>query len=176
MKKKSDFDFSFLRELRSQKEITLEGLAEAAGVSFSTLTRIESNQNQPNLATIKQLSDYFGMTPSHFLELATASIVQKVKERPGVLGGIKRRMLDFPDIQLRVVDAEAGQKADEAHRHENDYQLNWVLDGRMIVNIHDREYRLEAGEAVKFDAGYDHSVRVLENATYLIAVISKRLK
>ncbi len=175
-KKTSDFDFSFLRELRNQKGVTLEGLAEAAGVSFSTLTRIESNQNQPNLATIKQIADYFGMTPSHILELATSYIVEKSIERPGTLGGIKRRMLDFPDIQLRVINGRAGQKADETHRHENDYQLTWVLEGSIIIEVQDREYELKAGEAIKFDAGYEHTVRLPEDSTYLVAVIKKRTK
>ncbi len=177
MKKKTkDYDFSILKALRNQNGVTLEGLAEETGVSFSTLTRIESNQNQPNLATIKQLADYFGMTPSHLLELATSYIVEKASDKSGLIGDIKRRVLDFPDILLRVSEGKAGQSAEEPHSHANEYQLTWVLKGKMAVVVQNEEHVLKAGQAIKFDAGYDHSVRLLKDSSYVVAVFRKRIK
>ena len=175
-KKAADYDFSILRELRNQYNVTLEKLAEATGVSFSTLTRIESNQNLPSLKTVKLLSEYFGMTPAHFLELTTAFIVERTEESVEILGNIQRRGLSFSEIRLRIGEGRAGQSDEAPHQHMNDYQLTWVLRGRLIVNIHGEDHELSAGEAVKFDAGFEHTVKLLDDSSYVVALVPKRTK
>lgn len=172
----ADYDFSILRELRNQYKITLEGLAEATGISFSTLTRIESNQNRPSLATLKRLADFFGMTPAHLLELTTSFIVERRVETRDKMGTIKRRSVAFSELRLRAAQGKAGQSAEEPHLHVHDYQVTWVLEGRMVLNIHGKDYELPAGHAIHFDAGFAHSSRLIEDSVYVVALMPKRTK
>ncbi|MCB1153542.1 MAG: helix-turn-helix domain-containing protein [Deltaproteobacteria bacterium] len=174
--KMREFDFSVLRELRRQRKVTLEQLAEDTGVSFSTLTRIESNQNQPSLATVKTLADFFGMTPAHLVDLASSYIVERRREVDDDPNMIGKRGVSFPDVGLRLNSATAGETVNESHSHENEYQISWVLDGKIALTIEGNRYELAAGDAIKFDATYNHSTQALQDSTFVVALIPKRTK
>lgn len=171
-----DYDFSVLRELRSDRKITLERLAEAAGISFSTLARIETNANQPNLATLKKLSDFFGMTPANLLELATAYIVEETEEKVDILNPVRRRKVDYSGVSIIYSHGERGQQAHQGHRHESDYQITWVLDGHMVIDIHGKKFDLTTGQTIKFDAAFEHKVSFLDDTVYIVTLIPKRTR
>jgi transcriptional regulator with XRE-family HTH domain len=171
-----DYDFSVVRELRTDRKVTLEKLAESTSVSFSTLARIESNANQPNLATLKKLADFFGMTPANLLELATAYIVEEVDEKVDILNPVRRRKVDFSGLSMVYAQGKAGQQAHQTHRHDQEYQVTWVLDGRMTINIHGKKFELANGQSIKFDAAFDHKTQFVEDTVYVVALFPKRTR
>ena len=50
-----------LRALRRQRDITLAALAEATGISVSTLSRLESGQRRPTLELLLPLARAYGV-------------------------------------------------------------------------------------------------------------------
>ena len=169
-----EYDFSVLRGLRQQAGATLEGMAEETGVSLSTLTRIESNQNLPSIPTLATLAEYFGMSPPNLLELAGSHVVERVEERLEDLGDGQRRGVSLADVQIILGEADAGDFSQRPHTHKGYYQLQWVLEGRLRVLVHGKEYELNAGQAVKFDAGYEHASRFEEETKYVVVLVPKR--
>jgi len=170
----TDFDFSVLRDLRGQRQLSLERLAEETGIGCATLARIESNQNQPNLQTLRKLAAYFGLTPAHLLEMATSFVVERSDERAVKLAGTVRREVAFSNVRLRVGSGRAGESGGAPHHHEDDYQINWVLRGRMAVTVRSEEFVLEEGQAVKFNAAFEHCVRYLDDSEFLVLLLPKR--
>ena len=54
-----------LKELREERGISQEKLAELSGISRTTLSKIENNEEvNVNTRTIAKLSDVFGVKPS----------------------------------------------------------------------------------------------------------------
>lgn len=51
-----------LKNLREDRGLSLEKLAEIVGVNKSTLSRYENNQREPDLDTAKKIADYFSVT------------------------------------------------------------------------------------------------------------------
>lgn len=51
----------FLKELRQEKQITQEQLAEQMGVSRRTVSRWETGNNLPDLSVLVELSDYYNV-------------------------------------------------------------------------------------------------------------------
>ena len=49
----------FLKELRLEKEMTQEQLAEQVGVSRRTVSRWETGNNLPDLSVIVELADFY---------------------------------------------------------------------------------------------------------------------
>ncbi|MBO5388139.1 MAG: helix-turn-helix transcriptional regulator, partial [Lachnospiraceae bacterium] len=49
----------FLRELRKEKELTQEQLAEQFNVSSRTVSRWETGSNMPDLSVLVELSDFY---------------------------------------------------------------------------------------------------------------------
>src|SRR5688500_17361478 len=53
-----------LRGLRAERGLTLEGLAESAGVSRSMISLIERGESSPTAAVLDRLAAGLGMTPA----------------------------------------------------------------------------------------------------------------
>lgn len=51
-----------LRELRSQKGITLQELAKSCGLSTRTMIRYEQGERLPDIETAKIIADYFDVS------------------------------------------------------------------------------------------------------------------
>lgn len=169
-----DFDFSILKELRQGRGLSLNSLAERTGLSYATLARIESNRYQPSLNTIKVLAEFFGITPAHLLELTTSYIVEHKSEKNIDVKPSGRREVAFGGIKLRMGAGKSGQKAKRPHQHIDYYQITWVLKGRMVVRIHNRDYELKKGQALKFDAAFSHNTRFIDDTEFIVALIPKK--
>jgi transcriptional regulator with XRE-family HTH domain len=61
-----------LRELRRERLMSIEGLAEATGVSTKTIVETELGRSQPKLRTIKRLSEALSVDPLTVEEFAAA--------------------------------------------------------------------------------------------------------
>ena len=58
-----------LRELRKEKELTLEKLAELAGMSKSYVWELENRESQrPSAEKLTKLADVLGVSASYFIE------------------------------------------------------------------------------------------------------------
>ena len=51
----------FLKELRLERQMTQEQLAEQIGVSRRTVSRWETGNNLPDLSVIVELADFYGV-------------------------------------------------------------------------------------------------------------------
>ena len=58
---------TFLRELRKEKNLTQEQLAEILGVSGRTVSRWETGSNMPDLAIMIDLADYYDIDNKELL-------------------------------------------------------------------------------------------------------------
>ena len=56
-----------LQQLRKQKEITQEELAEAIYVSRTAISKWESGRGYPSIDSLKALSEFFGITIDELL-------------------------------------------------------------------------------------------------------------
>lgn len=56
-----------LKQLRKQKELTLRELESSIGVSFSTLSKYERSEYEPDLKTITKLADFFDVSTDYLM-------------------------------------------------------------------------------------------------------------
>lgn len=59
---------SILYELRTEKGVSQKELAEAIGVSQSTIAKIEVGRNEATASTIRKLAKYFNISTDYLLE------------------------------------------------------------------------------------------------------------
>lgn len=72
---------SFIRELRKEKGITQEELAEAMNTSRRTISRWETGSNMPDLDMIPEIAEFFGISISELFDGKRKDIVMnEVKE------------------------------------------------------------------------------------------------
>ena len=61
-----------LKEARAARLLTVRGLAERAGVAFSTVHLIETGRSVPRFGVIEKLSRALGVEPAEVEEFAAA--------------------------------------------------------------------------------------------------------
>ena len=66
-----------LKELREENNLLQEEIASAIGVSRSTLSCWESGRYEPDIAALKRMSEYFGVSIDYLVENGNATIVKK---------------------------------------------------------------------------------------------------
>ena len=69
--------------------------------------------------------------------------------------------------------AKRGGRLSRPEIHEDDFELCWVLEGRLEISLPGEIQSLSAGEALQFDAILEHGYRVIEDCRILILHIAK---
>lgn len=98
---------SILYELRVERGVSQKELAEAIGVSQSTIAKIEVGRNEATASTIRKLASYFNISTDYLLEFEDdfGVRVDDKKKKPDALSAEERRLLE----EYREINA-AGKK------------------------------------------------------------------
>ncbi len=145
-----------LKRVRRQRRMTLTGVAEATGVSRSTLSRLETGQRRPTLELLLALSQTYRV-PLDDLVGAPEVGDPRIRLRPGrVKGRAVIPLTRLPDgIQAWKIVIPIGQVIPEPRSHDG-YEWMCVLSGRMRLVLGDQDWVLGAGDVVEFDTQVPH--------------------
>ena len=74
---------SFLKELRKEKDLTQETLAERLGVSNRTISRWETGSNMPDIGMLVELAEFYSVSIRRSLtEKGKARVWIRKQKRP----------------------------------------------------------------------------------------------
>jgi transcriptional regulator with XRE-family HTH domain len=147
---------SRLRRLRTQRGITLTGLAETTGISKSTLSRLESGQRRPTLELLLALSMAYRV-PLDDLVGAPGVGDPRVRLRPGrVKGRTVIPLTRQPDgMQAWKIVIPAGKVTPEPRSHDG-HEWIYVLSGQVRLVLGEKDWVLTPGEVAEFDTDVPH--------------------
>ena len=145
-----------LKRLRVQRGVTLAALAQATGISKSTLSRLEAGQRRPSLELLLPIAQAHRVPLD---ELVGAPQVGDPRVRPTprrVNGRVVLPLTRQPGaLQAWKVVIPASQHEPEVRVHEG-YEWLYVLSGRLRLVLADHDLVLAAGEAAEFDTRLPH--------------------
>jgi transcriptional regulator with XRE-family HTH domain len=145
-----------LRALRRERDTTLAALAEATGISVSTLSRLESGQRRPTLELLLPLARAHGVQIDELVG-APPTGDPRVHMRP-----VKRDGMTMIPLSRRAGGAQAykliisrRRELPELQTHEG-YEWLYVLDGQLRLMLGDQDLVLHPGEAAEFSTQVPH--------------------
>jgi len=146
-----------LKQLRTQRGVTLTALAEATGISKSTLSRLESGQRRPSLELLLPLAGAYGVPLDELVgapEVGDPRV--RLTPRPMPNGGtfVPLTRTPGPLQAYKLVIADRGTEPD-LRTHEG-YEWLYVLDGRLRLVLAEHDLILGPGEAAEFDTRVPH--------------------
>jgi transcriptional regulator with XRE-family HTH domain len=146
-----------LRRLRQQRKVTLAALAEATGISVSTLSRLESGRRKPSLELLLPIARAH-QVPLDELVGATPVRDPRVRLRPVVRGGVTAEPLTGQPgpVQAYKMTLPAGTRMDPDPRTHEGYEWLYVLSGRLRLVLAEHDIVMRAGEAAEFDTRVPH--------------------
>ena len=144
-----------LRAARKERGWTLDELAERAGMSASTLSRLESGKRQASLELLLPLTRRLGIRIDDLLAPPEAD--PRVR-RPAIRRhGLTIAPLTREDSSVRAfrITYAPGAPLPTPRVHAG-HEWLYVLSGRLRLLLGDRETVLEPGEAAEFDTTTPH--------------------
>jgi transcriptional regulator with XRE-family HTH domain len=145
-----------LKQLRTERGVTLAALSTATGISKSTLSRLETGQRRPSLEVLLPLAQSYRVPLD---ELVGAPDVgdPRVRLKPRRVNG--RMVLPLTrqpgSLQAWKIVIPAAQSKPEPRVHEG-YEWLYVLAGQMRLVLGSHDLVLSAGEAAEFDTRLPH--------------------
>lgn len=168
------YNFSVLRDLRKTAEMTIAELSERTGISPAVISKLERNQTTAELKTLFRLSRAFGVTASELLALVESRTAQCKGETDRVAGDFHFRQIEFANARCFFADAPKGAKRSNPDAHRDDFEICWVLEGKLRIDLPYETHTLSAGDCLQFDALFEHTYEVLEDCRIIIQHIRKQ--
>jgi transcriptional regulator with XRE-family HTH domain len=164
-----------LRELRSERGLTLQEVAERASIDTSTLSRLEAGKRRLALDHIPALATALGVSADELLQ-SSAPQDPRVRTRPRTHGGLTLWPLSHrgPAAGLHAykvhISARRRTPPDELAVHEGHDWL-YVLHGRLRLLLGEQDLVIEPGDAAEFTTWTPHWFGALDGPVELILIV-----
>lgn len=149
-----------IRELRKVKGLTLQQVAEGAGISVGYLSQIERNYSKLPIGVLKRISDVLGIQISWFFHAPTdvpateRDFIVRAHNRKkfaftgiGILEELLSPNLSGP-LELMLSTIEPG--ADSGDYSHDGAEAGLVIAGQLDLWIGGQAFRLEEGDSFSF--------------------------
>lgn len=154
-----------VRQLRRQKNLSLQQLAERAGLSAAAIHKIERNGMVPTITTLMKLSAALNRSVAFFVdeEQTEPAVLVRADGRKPVFTSKER--LDLAGISGpygqffmagAVATIEAGADSGPKRMEHPGEELIFMLDGTVCFEVEGEEYTLRRGDSLHFRTDRPH--------------------
>jgi transcriptional regulator with XRE-family HTH domain len=145
-----------LKRIRTQRRMTLTGVAKTTGISKSTLSRLETGGRRPTLELLLALSHAYRV-PLDDLVAAPEEGDPRLQLKPSLVKG--RTVIPLtrqPDgMQAWKIIIPASKATPELRTHDG-HEWIYVLSGHIRFLLGDQDWVLGPGEIAAFDTQVPH--------------------
>lgn len=144
-----------LRELRRDRGLTLEALADDTGISVSTLSRLESGRRRPTLDLLIPLARIHRVALDQLVAApATGDPRVHLKPRSQGRGSVLVPLTQYPG-RVQVFKQVLAHREPKLVTHRG-YEWLYVLAGELRLILGERDATLQPGEVAEFDTTEPH--------------------
>lgn len=152
-----------VRELRTRRDMSLDTLAQASGVSRAMISLIERGESNPTAVVLEKLAGGLGVALSSLFDapaVGSSGPIEAVARRDDQprwedpASGYTRRSVSPPgDAQpIRIVEVNFPSGAvvafEASVREVRVYQQVWVLEGTIDITLGTDRHRLREGDCL----------------------------
>ena len=165
-----------LRQLRTERGLTLQQVAEIASLDSSTLSRLESGKRRLAIDHLPGLASALGVTVDELLHpIVTPD--PRVRRQPRTHNGLTMWPLTRrgPAASLHTyrcrISASRDTPPDPLPVHDG-HDWMYVLDGQMRLLLGERDMVIQPGEAVEFSTLTPHWFGAVHGPVELLAIVN----
>ncbi|MCH6471384.1 helix-turn-helix domain-containing protein [Sinomonas terrae] len=154
---------SRIRAARESQRMTIEQVAEAAGLSKGFLSRVERDESSPSVSSLVTLCQVLSL-PIGDLFATPETHLTRADEAPRIsLGGegiVERLLTARSERRLQIIQAEIeprGKGESDLYAVDCDVDVLHVVRGRIELIMTNDRYELSAGDTLTFPGREPHS-------------------
>lgn len=162
-----------IKEIRKEKDLSLDELARLSGVSKSMLAQIERGSGNPSLSTLWKIANGMKVPFNALVAHPKAPFeIVRISDMDPILGngGEVRDYAIFPDDEDRrfsvyYIEVEPGCGwQSEPHLHGT-IEFVTVFSGALEIEEEGQKFQIQKGESLRFKADAVHSYRSISGDT-----------
>ncbi|MBX9994591.1 XRE family transcriptional regulator [Priestia megaterium] len=169
-----------LRKIRTQREFTLDELADRTGVSKLTLGKIERGETNPTLGVMWKITTGLNIPLTKLVSVQPSVAVSKCGEGFSLKGPdeawkvefIFQNQIDSTIEMYRAFLSPLATYCPEPH-HKGLIEVATVMEGRIEMKIEEELYELKQFDSIKFEGSHVHSYKNLEERPAVLHLLLK---
>jgi quercetin dioxygenase-like cupin family protein len=172
-----------IRELREVMEISVMDIAGDIGISAADYEKYESGGLDIPISVLYKIAACLGVDATVLLtgedpRMETASVCRKgqgvqIERYPGYEFSSLAYNFKGRTIEPLLVYLDPSKPPAPPVSHGGQ-EFNYVVEGRVKVTVNKREYILESGDSIYFDAALPHGQAAVEAAARFITIIQEK--
>jgi transcriptional regulator with XRE-family HTH domain len=156
-----------LRELRSERGLSIRALAEKSGLNVNTLSFIENGKTSPSVSTLQQVAAALELPINAFFETQTppqSIVYQKAGNRQSAVfthGTLADLGTGFsrPGLEPFVVTLERQADSGDTPIVHTGLEFVYCMDGCIEYEVDGQAFTMEPGDSLLFEAHLPHRWR-----------------
>jgi len=161
----SEIISSNLKQIRSDKKLSLDNVSKLTGVSKSMLGQIERGEVNPTVTTIWKIANGLKVSftalmkrPQSDIELISRAEATPLVEDNGKFRNYPLFPFEEPRrFEIYALELDPGSYLSADPHPQGTEEFITVFDGEMIVMVKDEEFAVAAGDAIRFRADALHA-------------------
>jgi transcriptional regulator with XRE-family HTH domain len=162
-----------LQQIREDRNLSLDKLAELTGVSKSMLRQIEIGQSNPTITTVWKIANGLQLPfAALFREQSRKMLLRSFKDESPLISDVEGFRL-FPllifdpnrSFEIFYAEIEPGVRIDAEPHQGNAEEHVFVLNGELVISVGDNKSRVEKNQLLSFQADCPHSYINFERVT-----------
>lgn len=156
-----------LKNLRAERKLSLDKLADLTGISKTMLGQIERGESSPSLTTVWKIANGLKVSFTSLIVEPPSDAVVVRRESIQVLEDSERKYRLYPifpydaerAFEVYTVEIDPGGTLGSEPHREGTEELITLFSGTLALEIAGEPYTLHAGDAIRFRADRPHRYR-----------------
>lgn len=157
---------SVIRRLRREKNMSLQELAQASGVSVGMLSQVERDLTNPSLRVVTGIRRALGAEVSDLFQEPPKvqhdpDFVRRASRRPRLeFAQLSKELLSsggHHNLQFMILHIQPGGSSGDSPLHYPAEKGGMVISGELTLKVGDQEANLAEGDSFVFDSSLPHS-------------------
>ncbi|RXT05820.1 cupin domain-containing protein [Ammoniphilus sp. CFH 90114] len=169
-----------IREIRTEKRITLKEMSEITGLSISFLSQVERGTSSLAITSLEKIALALDIPMSKFfMDLNnTQFVIRKVDQKELKVDFSSATLIrlagEFPERKMDplIMELQPAQNEKRFNQHSGE-EFYYVLDGEVDFTIEEEVFHLKKGDAIHFPSHIPHLItNPLSTPSKLICVLT----
>ncbi|HHW14789.1 MAG TPA: cupin domain-containing protein [Firmicutes bacterium] len=155
-----------IRNLRTQKKLTLKQFAAATGLSQSLISQVERDLASPSVVSLWKMAKALDVPVGYFFESAAReNCVVRRHERKRLMFSSSKVIYELlsprraKNLEFLMIHIEPGEESGDQELAHPGEECGVVISGRLEVELGEEKIVLEEGDSIYFESTIPHRLR-----------------